>query len=134
MQHPRNVQSPPRHRLTDKPYFGADRLELSVNYPRNAAAFTDLLSVGEKSARSEEHTSELQSQSNLVCRLLLEKKKRTDNRNLPNSSFYRCSWLGCRRPIKANPYRPSTHCLPSVCLDLTPEIAHSQLCDTQITA
>src|SRR2546430_12073681 len=30
--------------------------------------------------RSEEHTSELQSQSNLVCRLLLEKKKRTDLR------------------------------------------------------
>src|SRR2546430_5966520 len=29
-------------------------------------------------ARSEEHTSELQSQSNLVCRLLLEKKKNTD--------------------------------------------------------
>src|SRR2546430_3586645 len=29
-------------------------------------------------ARSEEHTSELQSQSNLVCRLLLEKKKTTD--------------------------------------------------------
>src|SRR2546430_7934235 len=28
-------------------------------------------------ARSEEHTSELQSQSNLVCRLLLEKKKNT---------------------------------------------------------
>src|SRR2546430_6051875 len=31
--------------------------------------------------RSEEHTSELQSQSNLVCRLLLEKKKRTRNNN-----------------------------------------------------
>src|SRR5688572_31752979 len=29
------------------------------------------------SPRSEEHTSELQSQSNLVCRLLLEKKKKT---------------------------------------------------------
>src|SRR5256886_10883614 len=29
--------------------------------------------------RSEEHTSELQSQSNLVCRLLLEKKKRNDS-------------------------------------------------------
>src|SRR2546430_9216189 len=29
------------------------------------------------SSRSEEHTSELQSQSNLVCRLLLEKKKKT---------------------------------------------------------
>src|SRR5688572_31985857 len=31
------------------------------------------------SARSEEHTSELQSQSNLVCRLLLEKKKKKKN-------------------------------------------------------
>src|SRR2546430_4307672 len=30
--------------------------------------------------RSEEHTSELQSQSNLVCRLLLEKKKITTRR------------------------------------------------------
>src|SRR5438270_4995102 len=30
---------------------------------------------GRRLARSEEHTSELQSQSNLVCRLLLEKKK-----------------------------------------------------------
>src|SRR2546427_3155553 len=30
--------------------------------------------------RSEEHTSELQSQSNLVCRLLLEKKKKTYGR------------------------------------------------------
>src|SRR3989475_5120338 len=30
--------------------------------------------------RSEEHTSELQSQSNLVCRLLLEKKKKKDRR------------------------------------------------------
>src|SRR2546427_4959811 len=29
-----------------------------------------------KPSRSEEHTSELQSQSNLVCRLLLEKKKK----------------------------------------------------------
>src|SRR2546430_10568013 len=32
--------------------------------------------------RSEEHTSELQSQSNLVCRLLLEKKKKTHRRRL----------------------------------------------------
>src|SRR2546427_9282544 len=31
---------------------------------------------GRAAARSEEHTSELQSQSNLVCRLLLEKKKK----------------------------------------------------------
>src|SRR2546430_10126700 len=31
---------------------------------------------GAEAPRSEEHTSELQSQSNLVCRLLLEKKKK----------------------------------------------------------
>src|SRR2546430_4197725 len=34
-------------------------------------------------ARSEEHTSELQSQSNLVCRLLLEKKKHDIHNALP---------------------------------------------------
>src|SRR2546430_12068238 len=33
-------------------------------------------------ARSEEHTSELQSQSNLVCRLLLEKKKKSHTRKM----------------------------------------------------
>src|SRR2546430_8222646 len=38
--------------------------------------------------RSEEHTSELQSQSNLVCRLLLEKKKKHD------------------RPVDASPLNP----------------------------
>src|SRR5688572_31762473 len=35
-----------------------------------------LTALLEGSGRSEEHTSELQSQSNLVCRLLLEKKKK----------------------------------------------------------
>src|SRR2546430_7558761 len=39
-------------------------------------------------ARSEEHTSELQSQSNLVCRLLLEKKKET-------SSIYATLYTSC---------------------------------------
>src|SRR5688572_31939353 len=34
------------------------------------------LSLRRKDSRSEEHTSELQSQSNLVCRLLLEKKNK----------------------------------------------------------
>src|SRR3989475_3092488 len=35
------------------------------------------------SPRSEEHTSELQSQSNLVCRLLLEKKKKDHAQTAP---------------------------------------------------
>src|SRR2546430_8273881 len=46
------------------------------------------------SPRSEEHTSELQSQSNLVCRLLLEKKKKiqtynyTHNQNSTNLEIH----------------------------------------------
>src|SRR2546430_10110168 len=36
--------------------------------------------------RSEEHTSELQSQSNLVCRLLLEKKKKNTTQNSPQAA------------------------------------------------
>src|SRR2546427_11711388 len=44
--------------LSEKRQRGAARLDRAVN------------------ERSEEHTSELQSQSNLVCRLLLEKKKK----------------------------------------------------------
>src|SRR5260370_22269792 len=36
-------------------------------------------------ARSEEHTSELQSHLNLVCRLLLEKKKKQINKKLPSA-------------------------------------------------
>src|SRR2546430_17708115 len=47
------------------------------------AADADVAVIGEDHAgavvRSEEHTSELQSQSNLVCRLLLEKKKKNNN-------------------------------------------------------
>src|SRR2546430_5540163 len=39
--------------------------------------------------RSEEHTSELQSQSNLVCRLLLEKNKRTALRATLSSPVHR---------------------------------------------
>src|SRR2546427_7028927 len=42
-----------------------------------------------RTLRSEEHTSELQSQSNLVCRLLLEKKKKNTHihRQLPTSKL-----------------------------------------------
>src|SRR5256886_5226239 len=44
--------------------------------------------------RSEEHTSELQSQSNLVCRLLLEKKKTLDSTGSPRArrSNEHASW------------------------------------------
>src|SRR2546430_5940130 len=46
--------------------------------------------------RSEEHTSELQSQSNLVCRLLLEKKKKaTSERRTPVTEVT----ADCRRTV-----------------------------------
>src|SRR5260221_9609081 len=43
----------------------------AARFPRVSPAF------GMRARRSEEHTSELQSHSDLVCRLLLEKKKKT---------------------------------------------------------
>src|SRR2546430_10146396 len=42
--------------------------------------FTWNINDVDRAGRSEEHTSELQSQSNLVCRLLLEKKKARSSR------------------------------------------------------
>src|SRR5438046_5576174 len=52
-----------------------DRNQAVVNHRRQECArIIDTLELTEK--RSEEHTSELQSLTNLVCRLLLEKKKK----------------------------------------------------------
>src|SRR5256886_11915600 len=47
-----------------------------------------LVRVVDLKKRSEEHTSELQSQSNLVCRLLLEKKKQHQHETKPPSQQY----------------------------------------------
>src|SRR2546430_6445150 len=53
-----------------------------ARWPNHAAGAANFSAVAtgscfrERTTRSEEHTSELQSQSNLVCRLLLEKKKK----------------------------------------------------------
>src|SRR5688572_30946353 len=55
------------------------RSRVSTALPR--ASEGGAFSIALASSRSEEHTSELQSQSNLVCRLLLEKKK--INKNMP---------------------------------------------------
>src|SRR5690606_42011503 len=56
--------------LTDKP------LSLSGAIPETVPFLADTrYLLARKGTRSEEHTSELQSRENLVCRLLLEKKK-----------------------------------------------------------
>src|SRR2546430_8577782 len=69
------IRRPPRSTLF--PYttlFRSDKGSLATIGRSRAVAMIGRLQVG-GSWRSEEHTSELQSQSNLVCRLLLEKKK-----------------------------------------------------------
>src|SRR5436190_4883441 len=48
---------------------------LAIYYPNNGALQADTELQAWWKERSEEHTSELQSHSDLVCRLLLEKKK-----------------------------------------------------------
>src|SRR2546430_6755922 len=88
------------------------------------------LSVGV--SRSEEHTSELQSQSNLVCRLLLEKKKKNNRQQQPASmkkSYKRATCGPCTAHTRtclsnANRTRSTTtngcimcalHCTPRSC-------------------
>src|ERR1019366_7012128 len=57
----------------------------------------ELVSWGHAPTRSEEHTSELQSLTNLVCRLLLEKKRRTSHSIPPPRKRASCarSWPTC---------------------------------------
>src|SRR2546430_12833168 len=61
-------------------------------FPNERSRVPSLIPAG----RSEEHTSELQSQSNLVCRLLLEKKKNKPQKNPIDAQdvLMRPSWQG----------------------------------------
>src|SRR2546430_10221719 len=71
------IRRPPRSPLF--PYTPLFRSDLT-SPPHRADRPTDTRQ-STPAPRSEEHTSELQSQSNLVCRLLLEKKKRIPTLN-----------------------------------------------------
>src|SRR5688572_33407190 len=67
------IRRPPRSTLF--PYTTLFRSVLGRRGEHHEEA-RDVRAVAVDQLRSEEHTSELQSQSNLVCRLLLEKKKK----------------------------------------------------------
>src|SRR2546427_4989709 len=67
----RRQSRPVRARAHVPPPFVTDGWAASFSGATASSA-----AVVEAGERSEEHTSELQSQSNIVCRLLLEKKKR----------------------------------------------------------
>src|SRR5256886_1045661 len=64
--------------LGDIPAGGGRMLEAVAAEADGEEEALDARRPADDGVRSEEHTSELQSQSNLVCRLLLEKKKPTD--------------------------------------------------------
>src|SRR2546427_6537851 len=75
------IRRPPRSTLF--PYTTLFRsLDLMITRSSNLATNLLIDRVGAQT-RSEEHTSELQSQSNLVCRLLLEKKKKNESQHHP---------------------------------------------------
>src|SRR2546430_6590187 len=69
----RSAQSPPANPVGSAPL--PRPAPVSPLVPRPQQRVLPARSSGRRQIRSEEHTSELQSQSNLVCRLLLEKKK-----------------------------------------------------------
>src|SRR2546427_9296652 len=83
------IRRPPRSTLF--PYTTLFRSQIKAGqYPGNTPMVVGGIEGGEflereRELRSEEHTSELQSQSNLVCRLLLEKKKSTKERCIDTS-------------------------------------------------
>src|SRR5260370_5085567 len=63
-----------------------ERCQLSRNVSQTARLRRNLVGSDQPLQRSEEHTSELQSHLNLVCRLLLEKKKKNHSTNRRRSS------------------------------------------------
>src|SRR5256885_11776033 len=73
------IRRPPRSTLF--PYTTLFRSPLSaqtkIRNERHLESCYATHAAGDVGGRSEEHTSELQSPCNLVCRLLLEKKKKT---------------------------------------------------------
>src|SRR2546429_2211343 len=69
------IRRPPRSTLF--PYTTLFRSMMPQRAPTNS--FSAFWQSSANSVRSEEHTSELQSRLHLVCRLLLEKKKNSDD-------------------------------------------------------
>src|SRR5205085_8564178 len=80
----------------------------SVNQMLPSRAQT--MSLGEF-RRSEEHTSELQSQSNLVCRLLLEKKK-PDSGTIDRTTELASSLAGVGQTAISRPRKSNAPFLP----------------------
>src|SRR5689334_24036104 len=98
------IRRPPRSTLF--PYTTLFRSSLKHNsFYQSKKLGSDRLGY-RSNHRSEEHTSELQSQFHLVCRLLLEKKK-------PDYELLRCGNSPEPAPVRADHPKPVTHPHPS---------------------
>src|SRR5258708_14918844 len=70
------IRRPPRSTLFPYTTLFRSALDEAQHHQRLDAGGHGAAHAGQREHRSEEHTSELQSPDHLVCRLLLEKKKR----------------------------------------------------------
>src|SRR5205085_5491793 len=99
------IRRPPRSTL-----FPYTTLFRSIASPKARALSRSFPEAGSspivpRTHRSEEHTSELQSQSNLVCRLLLEKKKKKKqkkNKKKIHKSYHRTKYRNTNKLITEN--------------------------------
>src|SRR5256885_11095589 len=78
-----------RSTVCDEPFAGVGHVDLA----RSAVLPAQQIAQGRHARRSEEHTSELQSPCNLVCRLLLEKKKIVNSESFAPSNTVNCDTL-----------------------------------------
>src|SRR5256886_5196796 len=124
----RAAATPPAQRSSGLPYRAASAShtagDVQVAATTTATAGTPSNPAG-PNIRSEEHTSELQSQSNLVCRLLLEKKKHT-NLLIPLYKLY---------PLKVNfilsasyYYRDLSTTISTSCMVVNRRLTHGVYC------
>src|SRR2546422_2480974 len=72
------IRRPPRSTLFPYTTLFRSRFDATGEHSRSFVGSRSRGAASRSAARSEEHTSELQSRLHLVCRLLLEKKKITD--------------------------------------------------------
>src|SRR2546422_5880242 len=70
----------------------AGQLVANPTKDQQAVSSLDLVIAGTEEARSEEHTSELQSRLHLVCRLLLEKKKKKKRKSAAHENNTQVNW------------------------------------------
>src|SRR5205809_5202500 len=101
------IRRPPRSTLF--PYTTLFRSRSLARVPNAAPLERGCRSEAREAARSEEHTSELQSRLHLVCRLLLEKKKKKKHKFIARFDIkiikcidkfqlpqvYNCSYITC---------------------------------------